>query len=209
MIKNSGIISTICKSDYQQCPDGTIVPITSIDCKHKTCPIVLPTKTPTPTLNPTINWKTYENKEHGFSIKYPNTWTNVSGNASLSGSIDFYPGGVRPGLICNLYPEWARCSDPRIYIYIEDNMSFSSPSAIYKDLKIVYVDDVKGYYYTELFLGPNYVFPLNNNRGIMRIVLESYGEEAIKKINEEKSVSIIDADKITFEKMVQTLKFIQ
>ncbi|MDP2649489.1 MAG: hypothetical protein Q8P10_01455 [bacterium] len=33
-----------------------------------------PTSTPTPTIDPTANWKTLEDKTNGFTIKYPANW---------------------------------------------------------------------------------------------------------------------------------------
>ncbi|MCL4419820.1 hypothetical protein M1146_07055, partial [Patescibacteria group bacterium] len=40
--------------------------------------VVVPTKmilpSPTPTLNPTANWKDYTNAKSRYSVKYPNDW---------------------------------------------------------------------------------------------------------------------------------------
>lgn len=33
---------------------------------------IVPTQSPSPTLNPTVNWKTYTNSQYGISFKYPN-----------------------------------------------------------------------------------------------------------------------------------------
>jgi hypothetical protein len=37
-------------------------------------PELVPTQTPTPTLNPMANWKIYTNSFHGYTIKYPEAW---------------------------------------------------------------------------------------------------------------------------------------
>ncbi len=38
-------------------------------------PAPAPTPAPVPTINPTANWKTYTNKELGYSIQHPSDWT--------------------------------------------------------------------------------------------------------------------------------------
>src|SRR3989344_7665167 len=45
-----------------------------------------PTTIPTPTPDPTANWKTYTNVSGNFSIKYPSEWTYVAGGSINTGT---------------------------------------------------------------------------------------------------------------------------
>ncbi len=55
--------------------------------EDKKVPPVAPTSTPTITIDPTVNWKTYRNEDYGFELKYPSD-LEVTENTILSG-IDF------------------------------------------------------------------------------------------------------------------------
>ena len=39
---------------------------------------------PTPTSDPTANWKTYTNKQYGFTFKYPSDWEDVSKSDAIA-----------------------------------------------------------------------------------------------------------------------------
>ncbi|OGH12515.1 MAG: hypothetical protein A2857_06980 [Candidatus Levybacteria bacterium RIFCSPHIGHO2_01_FULL_36_15] len=47
--------------------------------------------TPTPTINPTANWKTYTNNEFGFTLKYPANWVVGDFSAEPDPKIYFAP----------------------------------------------------------------------------------------------------------------------
>jgi len=42
-----------------------------------------PTTNPSSTSDPTVNWKTYTDSAHGFSVKYPNNWTVLPGGGAF------------------------------------------------------------------------------------------------------------------------------
>lgn len=46
---------------------------------------IIPTSAPTPTPDPTANWKTYRSKSFRFSIKYPPTWSIKTELGNLGG----------------------------------------------------------------------------------------------------------------------------
>jgi len=62
---------------------------------------------PSPTTDPTANWKTYTNTKYGYTFKYPNPWTencskDISQNSPLSQSVivcpEAYPTGPFGGI---------------------------------------------------------------------------------------------------------------
>ena len=53
----------VCTVEVKICPDGSSVGRTGPNCEFSPCP--------TPTQDPTTNWKTYTNSQFGFSLKYP------------------------------------------------------------------------------------------------------------------------------------------
>lgn len=52
-----------CTQEAKQCPDGSYVSRTGPNCEFAPCP--------TPTPDPTANWKTYIDQQRTFSFKYP------------------------------------------------------------------------------------------------------------------------------------------
>ena len=60
----------MCTQEARQCPDGSWVGRTGPNCEFKVCPTISPTKS----IDETANWKTYTNKDIGYSIKYPPDW---------------------------------------------------------------------------------------------------------------------------------------
>jgi hypothetical protein len=72
---------------------------------QKPTPTSVP-KSPTPTPDPTANWKTYSNKEYGFEIKYPNTWSQkefVSNPNQTFGIIFYEKEGLEKSVDIQIY----------------------------------------------------------------------------------------------------------
>ena len=72
------------------CVLSLIVVVTSCQCG---APAATPASTPSPTLPPTpaptptptaLTTLVYENREHGFSIEYPEGWTERAGMAGIA-----------------------------------------------------------------------------------------------------------------------------
>lgn len=79
-----------CTMDAKICPDGSAVSRTSPKCEFAPCPTSQSSPTPSDeTANPDsigANWKTYTNKQLGFSLKYPPNW-KVDINCNGQGSV--------------------------------------------------------------------------------------------------------------------------
>lgn len=60
-----------CTMEAKICPDGSGVGRTGPNCEFAECPKV----SPSPTIDETINWKTYTNIKGGYSFKYLPTWS--------------------------------------------------------------------------------------------------------------------------------------
>ena len=58
-----------CTLEAKICPDGSSVARTGPKCEFSPCPT-----NPTPTPDPTADWKTYESEKLGVSFKYPEEW---------------------------------------------------------------------------------------------------------------------------------------
>ncbi len=54
-----------CTQEAKICPDGTAVGRSGPNCEFGPCPIAK---------DETTSWKTYQNKEYGFEVKYPKEW---------------------------------------------------------------------------------------------------------------------------------------
>lgn len=66
LAKSSEPKQVACTMEAKVCPDGTSVGRSGPKCEFAPCP--------TPTPDPTANWKTYRSAIGNFSLKYPNDW---------------------------------------------------------------------------------------------------------------------------------------
>lgn len=57
----------VCTMEAKICPDGSFVGRTGANCEFSPCP----SNIQTPVIDETASWKTYANKEQGFSFSYP------------------------------------------------------------------------------------------------------------------------------------------
>ncbi len=65
-IQNQGIKKSVaCTQEAKQCSDGSYVGRTGPNCEFSACPLAS---------TDTANWKTYDNADLGFSLKYPEGW---------------------------------------------------------------------------------------------------------------------------------------
>lgn len=67
-----------------------------------------PTTAPTPTAEPTKQWKTYENTKFGYSLKYPATWTADDKKPEKVKLNEPKPAGN--SIIISIYPDSASMS---------------------------------------------------------------------------------------------------
>lgn len=58
-------VQFVCTQESKQCPDGSFVSRTGVNCEFPECPIQV---------DPTANWQNYISYDYGFQIKYPNDW---------------------------------------------------------------------------------------------------------------------------------------
>lgn len=76
---SKGIFKKACTQEVKICPDGSSVGRTEPNCEFSTCPKTSPSPTP----DPTANWKTYENKRLKINFKYPSTWEGIKESGVL------------------------------------------------------------------------------------------------------------------------------
>lgn len=70
-----------CTLEAKTCPDGSSVGRTGPNCEFSPCSEITTTQ-PSPTPDPTINWKTYTNINNLYSFKYPQNWFLNPNNGS-------------------------------------------------------------------------------------------------------------------------------
>jgi hypothetical protein len=58
-----------CTQEAKLCPDGTYVSRTGPNCEFAECPTVK---------DQFKDWKTYQNEEYGFEVKYPREWDYIT-----------------------------------------------------------------------------------------------------------------------------------
>lgn len=63
LLQNNAGKQSVCTQEAKLCPDGSSVGRTGPKCEFSPCP--------TPTPDPTVNWKIYQDIDKGFTIKYP------------------------------------------------------------------------------------------------------------------------------------------
>jgi hypothetical protein len=67
-----------CTMEAKLCPDGSSVGRSGPNCEFSPCP--------TPTPDPTADWKTYTNNQYNFSFKYPGDWENITSSQAITNS---------------------------------------------------------------------------------------------------------------------------
>ncbi len=101
-----------CIMEAKLCPDGTSVGRTGPKCEFSPCP--------TPTTDPTANWKTYINALGGYSVKYPSDWGILEEmNTNISKSIP--TGQISPVA----FPQTVNNYGQRIFFGVYENQSSS------------------------------------------------------------------------------------
>ncbi len=76
--KTTSIMPVACTQEAKECPDGSYVGRTGPNCEFAACPSPAVASSSTSKISNssttlTANWKTYQNKEYGFSVNYPPT----------------------------------------------------------------------------------------------------------------------------------------
>lgn len=82
LVKSANPPKKACTMEAKLCPDGSSVGRTGPNCEFAPCPQIT-TAQPSPTPNPTANWKTYTDIKSGFSLKYPSDYFIFQGDPSL------------------------------------------------------------------------------------------------------------------------------
>jgi len=110
-----------CTTEAKICPDGSSVGRTGPKCEFTACPKTKPTPTP----NPTADWKTYVSKEFSYSIKYPSVFEaddqhNGNNNTIIEKIINQPSGPSNNFISISVIPQGFQSSGGDIYNYSTD-----------------------------------------------------------------------------------------
>lgn len=193
-----------CTTEAKICPDGSSVGRTGPKCEFAKCPIVTPTPQavtlPTLSSSEAATWKTFEDPDKTFSIKYPNsiTFYDHGGYTDRRGDdVDFYidsPSAIEPRNGLPIAPRlsiWWRGYGDKTPAEVAKEELFGQTQKIIKFNNVygVQMEDRFDYYFADKF----------GNNPVYRITYNDYPNRLEPKAEERLL--------ITFSKMLTTFKF--
>jgi len=156
--------------------------------------------TPSPTTNPTANWKTYENNQYGFTFKYPLTFT-FKDNTGSGGDLANVPWKISltgPNSIISSSIQKRQCN--KNTGLVETPVTVANKTGI----RFVQEDQMDG----KLFSIDKIEVQLENN---LCFTIEKYVSDKEASLNQTENVPILKEmtaqDKNIFETIISTINF--